>query len=180
MNAIATQWSGLIATDLVQLFHNGIGTSQVVATDLSTSSGLVGTNASAHAGTRTGTANPVQVCTLIDYKIGRRYRGGKPRGYWPFGISSDIVTENVWSATFQTLVNTQFGVAVNAMTGSSTGTNIVQHVSVSYYQGFTVYNGAGGRPKTRATLRANPVVDPVTTHAVNGFLGTQRRRVIPG
>lgn len=180
MTAIAAQWQGLLNSDLGALLSNNITQNQVVATDLGTSTGLVGISGTPHIGSRTGAGNPVQVCALIDYKIARRYRGGKPRGYWPYGISSDVVTENTWSASFQSTLNTQFGAAIASMTGSSTGVNITQHVNVSYYSGFTTYTGSGGRPKTRATLRATPLVDPVVTHDVNPFLGTQRRRVVPG
>jgi len=180
MTSIATSWSAQVNSSLIPLYATGIVVDNIVCTDLGTATGFVGTSTTTRVGTRVGTANPAQVCAIVDYKIGRRYRGGKPRGYWPFGVEADIQGTNQWSSTFLTACNSGMNTAIANMISSSSGLTITNQASVSYYSGFTTYNGSGGRPKVRATLRPTPLVDVVSARTTNPFLGTQRRRVIAG
>lgn len=177
-----TTLNGAIATQFVSHLQSLISSSYtmdlVTTTDLSSSTGAEVADASSNTGTRTGGATPLNSCTVVDYVINRRYRGGKPRGYWPFGTMTDLGTEQTWGSSFLTLVNTDFGAFMAGVLGTTgIGVTLVNHVNVSFYSGFTNYTGSGGRAKVRANVRATPLVDTVQTHNAREIIGSQRRRL---
>lgn len=178
INQLSAEIGTLYGTDLKQLCPSNYELIASTALDLSSSSGFFGTTAQTINGTRTGTALPLGTPTTVDYLIARRYRGGKPRGYFPFGVTSDLADEAHWNGTFTGAVNTAYGTFMAALL-AYTGDSItkVNHVNVSWYEGFTNYTGSGGRAKVRANLRGTPVVDVVTTHDARPTLGSQRRRL---
>lgn len=173
-SSCSTQWSSHLAALLSSSWELG----GVTVQDLSSSSAAFGESTTTHAGTRAGTPLPVNCCTDIEYVILRRYRGGKPKGFWPFGVAGDQTTSQQWGSTYQSAVNTAYGAFISGIAGLSSGTTtLANHVSISYYSGFTTYTGSGGRPKVRATPRTTPIVDQVTTHLCRATVGSQRRRL---
>lgn len=148
-------------------------------TDLSSSTGNVGEHAGSQAGTTTSTGVlPGSTCLLVNYLTNRRYRGGHPRAYLPFGMSSDLLSRQQWGSTFLSTATSQFGAFLGTLgTTTSSGITWTQHSNVSYYQGFTVVtNPSTGRAHNKPTLRPTPHVDPITSWALSVVPGSQRRR----
>lgn len=146
-------------------------------TDLSSSSGGVGAHNVNIAGTR---PDPLAGATsvLVNYQISRRYRGGKPRSYLPWGDAGDIGNRQTWNATrvglWSTALATFFSTCIGATAG---GTTISQHVNVSYYSGFTVITSpTTGRARNVPTLRSSPVVSTISSFVVSAKIANQRRR----
>lgn len=177
-NAIAAAIRTACVTDFVPLFPIATALGQVKVVDLTNTSNPVGLQTGSTSGARPGPALSVNDAAVVDFTVNRRYRGGKPKAFFPFGNGTDQQGGNEWTAAFVASVNsayTSFNTALNAI--STGGVVLTGQRSVSYYKGFTTYNGSGGRPKVRATQRPTPVVDIVSNHATNLIVGSQRRRL---
>lgn len=150
--------------------------------DLTSPSSGVGADFTVVTGTRAGTALPANVAALINFKIGRRYRGGKPRIYLPVGADGDQADSQHWLGSFVTNVQTGLtGGFLPAFLGSVyASTTISQHVAVGYYHGFTaVTNPITGRTRDVPTPKAGPITpDPVIAYLMNPIIGSQRRRTL--
>ncbi|MFZ0169912.1 MAG: hypothetical protein WAL64_10950 [Candidatus Dormiibacterota bacterium] len=147
-------------------------------TDLSSHSGGVGEHAQSTVGGRSGIPLPASACVLVNYQIARRYRGGKPRSYFPWFTSEDIVTAQTWDSSVITAVDSALSAFFAGVAGISVGgCTITQHVNVSYYNGFTARENMGtGRWKNVPNLRATPLVDPILSFAASLRIANQRRR----
>lgn len=166
-------------TNLKSLAYGGVVLSECDATDLTSATGAVGISTGSTAGTRAGTAIDSAACAVISYEIARRYRGGHPRGYWPFGVANDLNATNAWSAAFVTACNTGFNNWIAALVaGGWAGAGTIAQVNVSYYNGFTVVtNPITHRARNVPTLRVSPTIDTVTAILTRPSVGTQRRRI---
>jgi hypothetical protein len=171
MNNMCGSLSSAWNTNLAPLATAGVTLIAVNGTDLSAPTGAQGSNVVSHVGTRAGAGLPANACMLIDQKIQRRYRGGKPRQYWPLGAGTDLQNSTLWTTAFQTSVNAAINAMVTAILALTwTGGNMTQIVNVSYFQGFTsVQNPVTHRYRNVPTLRPTPVIDPVTTPALLGL-----------
>jgi hypothetical protein len=148
--------------------------------DLTSPTSASGTYAQQAAGIRTGTQLGAGACVLVNHAIARRYRGGKPRSYWPFGVGEDLASPQTWSSAFLTQVRAFINAYAGAIEGSSSGgTAISQWVNVSYYEGFTsVVNPVTGRTRDVPKVRATAIPpDQITGFTVNTRVGSQRRRI---
>jgi hypothetical protein len=135
------------------------------------------TLATAQTGTLGG-----QVCagvaTMLNYSIPRRYRGGKPRSYWPWGADVSRETPQLWTPEYITKINTVSGELFAAIAAlKPSGTELTTHCNVSYYHGFTNVQ-YGNPPKYRRvpTPRGTPVVDTISASSCNAIPASQRRR----
>lgn len=146
--------------------------------DLSSPSGGVGEHAQSTPGTIAFNELPGGVAMLVNYVIGRRYRGGKPRSYFPFGSSEQIFTRQQWQAAFVTAVDSGLAAYFSAVIGTTVGgTTLTEHVNISYYEGFTVVtNPVTHRARNVPTVRAVPVVDNILSFAASSRPASQRRR----
>lgn len=170
----------LAVTNFVPLLGNESNLTGVRVTDLTSPTSGVGQYLTVTAGSR-GSGDPLaaEVCALWNLGITRRYRGGKPRAYWPFGIGSDLLSRQAWESASITA----FEVGLNAWFGGvqeivESGTTVVALCSISYYEGFTaVTNPITGRtrdvPKVRSVAIAPDIISLV---AINPKPGSQRRR----
>lgn len=167
-------------TDLKSLLFTGNELIGVRVTDLSSSSGADATIPATQAGSRTGSFLPAGACTLANYHISRRYRGGKPRSYFPFGVQGDMQDGQRWTSGYQTSATSgvvAFFAAVSLLTSGST--TLSEPVNVSYYSGFTVVTSpTTGRARNVAKLRTTPVVDVINTETVAPKIAYQRRRSV--
>lgn len=71
------------------------------------------------AGTRAGTALPVNVAACISWKVQQRYRGGHPRTYLPPPAQADVLAANQFQAAYKASVVSaanSFNGDVNALT----------------------------------------------------------------
>ena len=178
-NSIAASLSALYSSELKALCSANNELNNLKVLDLSSDLGYSGQDATPVTGTRTGTNIPAGSALLVNYGIRRHYRGGKPRSYWPFFVSLDLVGAGAWQSASVTAAQSAFDAWLAGVPGITSGTTELQYLcSVSYFQG---YNAAtitpSGRAKNQSKLRSGgPVVDPITSVAVNPKPGSQRRR----
>ena len=152
---------------------------EVFIQDLSSASGGEGASGTGSVGTRGSGELPVGVCVLVNYAIQRRYRGGKPRSYFPFGIQSDLLDGSSWSGAAIAAFHAGVQGFITGMIGQVAGsTTISDLVNVSYYDGVITTTPPWRGPgfKYPRALRAVPVVDTITSSAVAAKPGSQRRR----
>lgn len=167
-----------IQSRFLPLMHPTVLAEGVTVTDLSGPSGGQGFAVDNHPGTRTGGDLPAANCCLVNGVIARRYRGGKPRFYLPWGTASDVQTGQTWTSAaltaFQAGIN-NFQTDVSAITQA--GTNLVHPVNISYYAGFySVQDPVTKRYRNIPTPRSAPLVDQILSLPINPKFGTQRRR----
>jgi hypothetical protein len=149
----------------------------VKVTDLSSATGGVGEHAESITGSLT---SPLSGATavLVNYAMARRYRGGRPRSYLPWGDGTKLGNRQTWNGTFVTSCEDVLTTAFAAVIGSTSGgTTITNHVNVSYYAGFTVaISPTTGRARNVPTLRSSPLVTAISGFAVATRVANQRRR----
>jgi hypothetical protein len=150
---------------------------QVTVEDLSSTSGATGLWTGSTAGSRSGTALAAGAAFVLQKKISRRYRGGHPRGYLPFGVTTDLADQNTWSSSYPGAIATAWGAFTAALIGTVVNlTTLTHEVNVSYYEGFTNHTYPSGRVRAIPTLRATPIVDIISGYQGNPQVGSQRRR----
>jgi hypothetical protein len=117
------------------------------------------------------------VATNVEFNIARRYRGGKPRMFFPPGVAADLGTDGRWTDDWVDTINTQvaaFFTAVQAIDVGAVG--LLQHVNLSYYQGFTNVTNSSGRTRAAPKYRTTALLDTITGYSAKAVLGSQRRR----
>jgi hypothetical protein len=116
--------------------------------------------------TGTGGTGPMtaETCTLINFKIARRYRGGHPRIYLPSAGQSQLLDSQKWLAAYVTASSGSWASFITQMQSFGGPPTLGNQVAVSYYIG--------------GALRATPVVDVVTAAVCNAKPGSQRRRML--
>lgn len=154
-----------------------IGTEVV---DLSTATSFSGAHSASTAGTRPGGALGASTAVLMNQHITRRYRGGKPRTYWPFFADTDLLTEQLWVAASVATLLTDLNLWNANNKALTAGTTALQNlVNVSYYHSFTaVVNPITGRTRDVPTPRAAALIDVVNSLSVNPNVASQRRRTL--
>lgn len=178
--SLAAAWQTEYAAQLKFLMNDNNALETTTFLDLASNTGHQGQSSSPVTGTLTGAVLPASVCVVVQHQIARRYRGGKPRTYFPWGDGGKQNGVDSWAGSFITLITTNFAAAVAAFVGSVAGaTTITALASVSYYQGFTVVTSpTTGRSRNVPKLRSGgPVVDAVVNNVPNTKYGTQRRRL---
>jgi hypothetical protein len=148
--------------------------------DLNSSSGAHATYVHATpGGDATGQPLSANNCLLVNHQVTRRYRGGKPRSYFPGPTSAALNSPQVWTAAFIAAWNTNYNTWITSILALTAGTTIVlAHVNISYYQGFTsVQDPTTLRWRNVPKRRAVPLIDDITGSALNPKVGSQRRRV---
>lgn len=164
-------------THLIPLIHPSTSLTEVIIEDLTSSTAATGSASGVNAGTRTGAQLPADVAFVSSYEIARRYRGGHPRSYLPFGVDTDLTTSQLWKLT----AVTDFVAGLEAFfatvgTSSAGGTTIGAHVAISYFKGFTIRTRVPYRPQVLNTPRTTPLVTDVTSIAGRRGVGSFRKR----
>lgn len=173
INTIAQDMQNAWTQNLAAIVVSQSVLDEVIVTDLSSNTGLVGTAPSGSTGSHSGiTPMSANVAVCISWKIARHYRGGHPRTYL-CGIDQTEITPatlQTWVGTFQNLVTSRaqsFLAAVNGFTTASTGQLTMGQLS--YY--------------AQHQLRPTPQFDAITTGSCDARVDTQRRRLgrdVPG
>lgn len=178
LNTMASSVESAWASHLAGLLNTAMNLLEVEITDLSSATGGRGIWTGTTAGTRSGSAIPAGVATLYSLAIARRYRGGKPRMYLPWGVQGDLDGSVAWQPSFTSAALSDWNSFASAVIAAApSGTTITSQANVSYYKGFTVVtNPVTGRSRNVPTLRATPVVDAVLSVSVNTNYASQRRR----
>jgi hypothetical protein len=156
-----------------------VGLIQTNLVDLNSSTGSVSERPIGASGTRTGDELPADVSVVAAYLIRRRYRGGHPRGYWPFGVQGDLSTAVEWEdASVIDFLGSVTGFFTDVLAAGWGGAGTLTHVNVSYYEGFrVVVDPVTGRARNVPVVRTPPLRDLVTGVVVRSRIGTQRRRL---
>lgn len=177
LNAVASDITSLYTSHLAALAPTNGGLLGVTVTDLTSSTSAQGSDATLVNGTRTGGDLSSATAVLVNYGIARRYRGGKPRSYFPFFTATDMSAVTAWVSGSVTAAQTgvsAFLTAIEALTSGSTA--LGSQVNVSYFEGFTTFTTPSGRVKNLSKVRTTPVVDSIVSVSVNPKPASQRRR----
>jgi len=170
---IADAWN----TNLASAVDAGYALNEVDVLDIATDSGLSGQWSGSHAGTDTSGQLPVQTAQNIEFGIGRRYRGGKPRMFLPPAGIDALHDQATWDSAHLGVVNTAvtaFFAEIEALSIGSMGT--LKHVNLSYFKGFTNITNSSGRERAVPTYRATALHDDITGYFMKAVIGSQRRR----
>lgn len=175
-SAFRSAWNNAWLGHLVnESSHEGVS-----VTDLTTPTSGFGQSLIHTLGTANPPGVPAGTALLVNYSIARRYRGGKPRSYWPLMVAADLASSSSWIlATLATMTSEWQTSYLDAMIGSTIdGCVIGEQVNVSYYEGFTTPPVAPGRrAKNISTPRAVAITpDPITAFVINPKPASQRRR----
>lgn len=174
---LASDIAGLWNTDLVDLVGSEFALSEVDVLDIATDSGNSGVWTGSHSGGATGAQVPSQCATNLEFDIGRRYRGGKPRMFLPPSNAAAQQDAGHWTADFVADVNSQFGTFMTAVEALSIGAvGTLAHVNLSYYKGFTNVTNSSGRTRAAPKYRDSAVVDTITGYSCKSRIGSQKRR----
>lgn len=140
-----------------------------VMTDLASDTGAEASNTDDTAGVREDNVSNGASCVMGSLEINRRYRGGHPRKYLPFGTSGTLGSDSsrYWDTGFIADVQTKMATFIGAVNDKTEGSTTFQSlVNVSYVTG-------GER-------RVTPVVDNITGITIKDRVCTQRRRLGKG
>jgi hypothetical protein len=173
--AIYTEAAGLFAP----LMSGYVQLTGVRVTDLTSTTAADATYSHTTVGTRSGYALPASTCALVNRQISRRYRGGKPRVYFPFGVAEDLNDSQTWAGAFKTQVDDAHA-AIDGFisTQSSGGCLIGAHCTVSYYgPPYTIHTGTTGRVRMVPSAKIPPVVDVIVSAGMSLRPGSQRKRL---
>lgn len=163
--------------DLAPLYTADRVMTEVETTDLTSPISATGIGIGTETGTRVGADLPAATSLLESLEVSRRYRGGHPRNYWPFGDQDDLGTPQTWTPDFVTACSTALATFEAAVIGDPpAGVTSLAPVSVSYYEGFTVFMGVTGRARNINKVRPVPVVDAVVGNIVRQGIAIIRRR----
>lgn len=170
---VATAWGA----NMNGLVPAAWGLTEVDVLDIATNSGKFGNWEGNQTGTRSGDSLPANCAMNVEYNIGRRYRGGKPRAFVPAGVMTDLVNQSSWSGGFVSAFEAGWSgliSAIEALTvGGMTG---ITHVNLSYYKGFTNITNSSGRERAVPTYRDTALLDTITGYSAKVTVGSQRRR----
>lgn len=165
------------AAHLASQVHEDYVLQEVDVLDIATDAGLSGQWTGSHAGADTSQVLPANCAQNIEFGIARRYRGGKPRMFLPPTGGDQLEDQATWTPT-QVSANSAaaaaFFAALEALSVGSMGT--LQHVSLSYYKGFTNITNSSGRERAVPTYRATALHDNVTGYFAKAIVGSQKRR----
>lgn len=170
---IAAQW----ATSIAPLVDVNSELTRVDVLDIATLTGASGEWNGANAGTRAGASMPQQCAMNVEFGIARRYRGGKPRMFFPPGVTGDMADDGHWATAFVDEYNTAvaaFFAGIEALDIGAVGA--LTHVNLSYYSGFKNITNSSGRERAVPTYRDTALLDTITQYAAKAVIGSQRRR----
>lgn len=138
----------------------------VTGVDLSNSTPAIAISAPpAWTGTGSGLMTPA-MSFMISFKIAARYRGGKPRTYFPpLTAVHENVTDDGWDSSGVTGMQTGMGTVISAVAAVIPGT---QHVCPRYTYTYTDDPAKHKYTRTRGA--------PVTTPVVQSYLGSSKMR----
>lgn len=184
LNVFCTKIKTEFSTHLASFMKDNYSLTQVTCRDL-TSGGAEGIDTTAVPGTDSNPEIGVDTAALVNLKIGRNYRGGRPRIYWPFGTTTSLEDEHEWTDGFVTALDAAMTAYFGAIQGTNSNlTTIGVLCSLSQFAGFdVVINPRTGRAANVPKYRGLPgdaallPPDAVTSWHTSKLIGTQRRRV---
>jgi len=176
---IAARFHAAASGNFPAVMNQDNSVTAVTVIDLSTAAGGEGTATGDTAGSLTGDPLSAGTALLQSFKIGRRYRGGKPRSYWPFGDSTSLLTPTAWQTAFVSSCTTQLdGYALYVEGFVTGGTTVGVQYNIGYYQGFvyTAPDPITHRIKLKPVALLVPNQDPILSYGIDPRPASQRRR----
>jgi hypothetical protein len=177
---IATEWT----THLASLMEVSYLLNEVSVADLAHPDTVAGVVSPATPGSRAGSypggTLPASTAATYIFHVNRKYRGGKPKSFQPFGVDTDLGSNATWAPTFITAATAQWAEFIDAIIGTDFGSNVLtDQVAVSYIEPpyTNVPTGSSGRVRRQGTARTPPLVQTVTSVTLQSKLGSQRRRL---
>jgi len=163
LNSISVQAGNAWNSSFASLVNTSAALTEVVSQDLASDIGQQGGAVVNHVGTRTGGLMPVNTACVLSWHIARRYRGGHPRIYAPFGVTTDISAGHLWATASQQAFQTGANTFLTQMNAIAIGGSTYFMINVSYH--------------TAHALRPVPARDPILSVSVDDRIDTQRRRL---
>ena len=180
LSSFNTAVANAYANHLKSLTSDKWTMTEVMSTDLTSPTSAQAIDGFGVAGTASGFL-PADACAVISQFIGRRYRGGHAKQFWPLGVESNLLDPSNWNSTFLSAFNTAYGAyRADVQSGVWSGGGTLTPVMVSYYSGFTNVTYPTGRMRAVPTRRTTPLVDIVVNEAPRVTIGSQRRRQSTG
>jgi hypothetical protein len=174
---LAADVSAAWGTNLYGVIQDQWSLTEVDVLDIATNTGLSGYWSGSIAGGEGSTYLPASIATNVEYDIARRYRGGKPRMFLPPGAYANLADAGHWNGAFIAAVNTAVSGFFTELEALSIGAvGALEHVNLSYYEGFKNITNSSGRERAVPTYRPAAVLDRVTGYACKGRVGSQKRR----
>lgn len=177
---LAAGISAAFASQLKSFLSSDFNQDGVTVLDLASTTGKQGSSATITNGTRSGSPSLSSTCVVFNHQIALRYRGGKPKNFWPLLDAGDLLNQVAWDATPLAAVAAAYDDYVTDVLALTSGsTDISAHVSISYYQGYnTPTTSPSGRVKQTPKLRVGgPVQNAIVLSTPRARVGTQRRRL---
>jgi len=165
--------------ELIPYMTPGNKITGVQVTDLSSVTGGQGEDLGITNGTYSSTDLTAGTALLVNMHIQRRYRGGKPRSYFPLGGGSALTTQSLWDSTFLSNVQAALdAIRADIAVTASGGCSLADVVNVSYYKGFvSAQNPVTLRWRNIPLVRTGSIpVDAATSWVANPKPSSQRRR----
>ena len=177
-DAIASKATGQWDVHCAGLCAVGLNLVSVNVRDLASKTGVDRTDTTGSNGTRAGAPLDVSACMLVNYKIRRQYRGGKPRSYIPWGTFNDLQNSRRWSQAFLDECGSHWAQWESVMKGQTGNVSLGGFVNVPYYHDFvnSVDPGTGRYDCDPKMLEATQS-EVITSFSMNPTLGSQRRRL---
>jgi hypothetical protein len=162
--------------------HDGSRTLDLVSvTELASGMQVTGTANGYGAGTHSGGASlPGSAAMLVNYRIAQRYRGGKPRTYWPFATTVDMANAQTWNLAGATnWPNVMAALYSGILAATGGGYALTQQTSISYYGGTPplLAQHKNGETLWTSQRRAAPVLFDVLGFSIATKIASQRRRL---
>jgi hypothetical protein len=127
-----------------------------------------------HAAVPSGIASvgDAAACYVVSWKLGLRYRGGKPRTYLASVPASSVTNgSDITSGELTAMAAAAVGFMADVNAATATHISAVQLGTVSFFTN-------GGSETLPPTYRTPPVFEPYTGSGIRTKLGTQRRRIL--
>lgn len=178
LNTLASFVRSTWTAQLAGLMSASSGLQLTICDDLASASGNEGQDTTVVSGTRAGGVIEQNTAVQVNFKVARRYRGGKYKCYLPFGTITDVSVGQVWTLAFTNAVTAGWNAFIAAINGHvAGGITAGAQVGVSYYHG-PQSNNKGGTwsRKNIPSPRGTPVVDPIISVATSRTITNLRRR----
>ena len=161
---IAGKFLTLYKTQFANYMASGVQVSNCIVTDLGGATGAQGSSSAGFSGTHSGFQLPNNVALAASWHIGRRYRGGHPRTYFPGQTQSDLQDTMHWSAnTLSNWTLAAQGFVTGVVGLGSTVPYPLNLVCVHYVM--------------HKVPQTPPLVDVITSATVHPRIDSQRRRL---
>lgn len=174
VTSIASSIQQLWGLHVSPLQPNYVSQTQVIVTDMGSTTGAQGVSATANAGTRGTGEVPANAAVLVSYPAPGRFRGGHFRTYLLAGSSIDMDTPMHWNSAFQSLVSTDWAAFLNTVIGVNVGGN--QIVSLIGLRRHGKYLPNAGPPNYVLTTPVQLLLSS-TNMVVHGQIASQKGRI---